>query len=165
MDIQFLQRKSKRFLGYLTIILVVAACQPKKVLNIDEVFALKPSHSITNDTIYGLLKNYDSKGLYHDDDDMYIIHVRKTKGSNYKLGIAKSDFPNFRKEASNFHYFKNLKGYLKYNKNIVLLYGDIDGTFFDEISSPEDIMYNEFINSGKTIYEPHFIDYYYVKKE
>jgi len=153
--------KSKILLSTLLLILVVVSCKPRHVLNIDEVFSLKPSHSISNVAIKSFLESYNAKGMYDEYDDTFVIYVTKSTDAGYKVSVAKVDFPNFRKEATKFEYLQELKGYSKFGKDLVLLYGEIDDSLFSKQSTPKDIMYNEFKGKRATNYEPHFIDYYF----
>lgn len=154
------QEKNKFVLSTFLLLFTLISCEPKHVFNIDEVFSLKPSYSISSKKILDCLKDYNAKDLHDEYDDTFVIHVTKSNDSLFKVSVAKVDFPTFRKEVSKFEYFKQLRGYSKFGKDLVLLYWDADNSFFTKLSSPEDIMYNEFKGKRATNYEPHFIDYY-----
>jgi len=158
MAIQYLSKRNNFIIGFACILIIFLSCDTKRVLNVEEVFALKPSHALSNLTISKFIEDYKTKELNDKIDDTYIIYIINDDTQS-KISIAKVYFPEFRKVVYRFKNLRELKGYLKYENDLVLLYGDVDN-FFKENTKPIDIMYNEYKGTESVNYEPHFIDYY-----
>ncbi|WP_299223873.1 hypothetical protein [uncultured Psychroserpens sp.] len=119
---------------------------------------MESTHSIKSTVIEDIINDVQSKGLFDNTANTFVMYFEKTDKSEIQVSVCKTEFDIFRKEKSK-RYFKNLKGYIIEKDKLILLYGLID----DNLLTIKNIKSNNIMNHKKDddliIYEPNFNEY------
>lgn len=124
--INFLSRKN--IIVCISFIIILNSCKPAAV-SYKELQKMDSTHMVNNhnlvDSINEILKDSVNFGKF---EHQIIILIIEKKEKNYEVCISRTDYNVFKSHRPDA--YDILKGYSNYQNIPILLFGDIDSTFF-----------------------------------
>lgn len=123
----------KIYLIILVLSLSFVGCK-SQTYTYDDLKELKPTHQIQNRELLTSLKELIVDQKYFGDFDTKIIVLNMDKRSeDYNICVTVTDYETFKDYRPDM--FIKLKGYCNYNDIPMLLFGDVDGSFYKNLDN------------------------------
>ncbi len=128
----------------------------------NEFIKLEPTHKIIDKELLLSLEELILDTNYFGDFETAVVVINiEDRITNYRICITVTDFKifkNYRPEM-----FEKLKGYSKYENTTVLLFGDVNSSFYEELNNNfYDVVGNLPVYTKEnppTIYDPKIVCY------
>jgi hypothetical protein len=138
---------------------LVVGCKAQ-TYNYDDFIALESTHKIENEELSNSLKELIIDTNYYGEFEFEVIVINMEKRSkDYNICITVTDYKIFKNYRPDM--FEKLKGYTRYANKPVLLFGDVDDSFYKDLNKDfYDVVGNLIVytkDNPPSIYDPKII--------